>query len=69
MHLKKVNLHPEQYPTRQYYFLDKPETALSPKSQLELLNLLKDMGRSGHALILEDDHIIKLLPSQFPALS
>ena len=104
MHLKKVNLHPDKYPTRKHYpfnldlfsvtkslsfnspvtffvgengsgkslmsqshgqslmafftsrfkikgiyFLDEPETALSPKSQLELLNLLEEMGRSGQA--------------------
>ena len=31
------------------YFLDEPETALSPQSQLALLKLLKDMGAAGKA--------------------
>ena len=38
------------------YFLDEPETALSPKSQVELLNLLVDMGRSGHAQFIIASH-------------
>jgi predicted ATPase len=31
------------------YLLDEPETALSPKRQIELLNILKDTGKAGHA--------------------
>jgi predicted ATPase len=31
------------------FFLDEPETALSPKSQVELLNFLAHSGRDGHA--------------------
>ncbi len=31
------------------YLLDEPETALSPKRQIELLNILKETGRAGHA--------------------
>ena len=38
------------------YFLDEPETALSPKSQVQLLNLLEDMGRSGHAQFIIASH-------------
>jgi predicted ATPase len=38
------------------YFLDEPETALSPKSQLELLNLLEDMTRSDHAQFIIASH-------------
>jgi predicted ATPase len=38
------------------YFLDEPETALSPKSQVELLNLLKDMSRLGHAQFIIASH-------------
>jgi predicted ATPase len=38
------------------YFLDEPETALSPKSQVELLNLLQDMARSGHAQFIIASH-------------
>ncbi len=38
------------------YFLDEPETALSPKSQVELLNLLEEMARSGHAQFIIASH-------------
>lgn len=38
------------------YFLDEPETALSPKSQLELLNLLEEMSRNGHAQFIIATH-------------
>jgi predicted ATPase len=38
------------------YFLDEPEIALSPKSQVQLLNLLEDMGRSGHAQFIIASH-------------
>ena len=31
------------------YFLDEPETALSPRRQLELLEILHDTGQAGHA--------------------
>jgi predicted ATPase len=38
------------------YFLDEPETALSPKSQLELLKLLAETSRSGHAQFVIATH-------------
>jgi predicted ATPase len=38
------------------YILDEPETALSPKSQIELLNLLRDMGSSGKAQFIIASH-------------
>ncbi len=38
------------------YILDEPETALSPKSQLELLELLKEIGRSGQAQFIIATH-------------
>jgi predicted ATPase len=38
------------------YFLDEPETALSPKSQLELLKLLSEASRSGHAQFIIATH-------------
>jgi predicted ATPase len=38
------------------YILDEPETALSPKSQLELLGLLKEAGRSGQAQFIIATH-------------
>ena len=41
---------------RGLYILDEPETALSPKSQLELLGLLKKAGRSGQAQFIIATH-------------
>jgi predicted ATPase len=38
------------------YILDEPETALSPKSQLELLELLKEAGRTGQAQFIIATH-------------
>jgi len=38
------------------YFLDEPETALSPNSQLALLKLLKDMGETGKAQFIIATH-------------
>jgi predicted ATPase len=38
------------------YFLDEPETALSPRSQLELLEIISDMGRAGHAQFILATH-------------
>jgi predicted ATPase len=38
------------------YFLDEPETALSPKSQLELLKLLEDLSRTGLAQFVIATH-------------
>jgi predicted ATPase len=38
------------------YLLDEPETALSPKSQLELLKIVSDMSRQGHAQFIIATH-------------
>jgi predicted ATPase len=38
------------------YLLDEPETALSPKSQVELLRLLGRMSRAGHAQFVIATH-------------
>jgi predicted ATPase len=38
------------------FFLDEPETALSPKSQVELLNLLAQAGYDGHAQFFIASH-------------
>jgi predicted ATPase len=38
------------------YFLDEPETALSPRSQLDLLDILADMTADGHAQFLIATH-------------
>ena len=45
-----------RYCIKGLYFLDEPETALSPTSQLELLTILKDMGRAGHAQFIIASH-------------
>ncbi|MDY6851550.1 MAG: AAA family ATPase [Thermodesulfobacteriota bacterium] len=45
-----------RYKIKGLYFLDEPETALSPKSQLELVNLLTEMGRDGHAQFIIATH-------------
>ena len=44
------------YSRRGIYFLDEPETALSPKSQLNLLDILSENGRSGHAQFIIATH-------------
>ena len=50
-----------RYRIRGLYFLDEPETALSPKSQLELLAVLTEMSRAGHAQFIIASHSPMLL--------
>ncbi|MBN1636822.1 MAG: AAA family ATPase, partial [Deltaproteobacteria bacterium] len=45
-----------RYLIKGIYFLDEPETALSPRTQLELLNVLKHMGDAGHAQFIIATH-------------
>jgi predicted ATPase len=45
-----------RYRFKGLYLLDEPETALSPGSQLELLNVLKEMGNAGHAQFIIASH-------------
>jgi predicted ATPase len=45
-----------RYKIKGLYLLDEPETALSPKSQLELLRLLQEMSALGHAQFLIATH-------------
>jgi len=45
-----------RYKIKGLYFLDEPETALSPKSQLELVRILKEMGEAGHAQFIVATH-------------
>ena len=45
-----------RYRIKGLYLLDEPETALSPKSQLELLKLLQEMGALGHAQFIIATH-------------
>jgi len=45
-----------RYKIKGLYLLDEPETALSPKSQIELLKLLRDMSGLGHAQFIVATH-------------
>jgi len=45
-----------RYRIKGIYFLDEPETALSPKTQLELLKVLSEMAKSGHAQFIMSTH-------------
>ncbi|OGP58232.1 MAG: AAA family ATPase, partial [Deltaproteobacteria bacterium RBG_13_52_11b] len=45
-----------RYKIKGLYLLDEPETALSPKTQLELLKLLQEMSRLGHAQFIIATH-------------
>jgi predicted ATPase len=45
-----------RYAIKGLYFLDEPETALSPKSQVELLELMKTMGSDGRAQFIAATH-------------
>ena len=38
------------------YFLDEPETALSPRSQLDLLDILRENGKIGHSQFIIATH-------------
>jgi predicted ATPase len=46
----------KRYKIKGLYLLDEPETALSPKSQLELLELIQVMSEAGHAQFLIASH-------------
>jgi predicted ATPase len=45
-----------RYAIRGLYLLDEPETALSPRTQLALLDLLTQMGAAGHAQFIIATH-------------
>jgi predicted ATPase len=45
-----------RYAIKGLYLLDEPETALSPKTQLALLDLLQKMSAAGHAQFLVATH-------------
>ena len=45
-----------RYKLKGIYFLDEPETALSPKSQLELLKVIKENSEAGHAQFILVTH-------------
>ncbi len=45
-----------RYQLKGLYLLDEPETALSPKSQLELLKIFRQMSQAGHAQFIVATH-------------
>jgi predicted ATPase len=45
-----------RYRIKGLYLLDEPETALSPRSQVALVNLLRKMGQAGHAQFIVATH-------------
>lgn len=45
-----------RYTRKGIYFLDEPETALSPRTQLEFLDLLAGMSEAGHAQFIIATH-------------
>ena len=45
-----------RYQIKGLYLLDEPETALSPKSQLKLLDLITEMGSAGIAQFIVATH-------------
>ncbi|WP_022666640.1 AAA family ATPase [Desulfospira joergensenii] len=45
-----------RYKIKGIYFLDEPETALSPRSQLEMLEILRENGKAGHAQFIIATH-------------
>jgi predicted ATPase len=51
-----MSLFRARYRIKGLYILDEPETALSPKSQVELLGILKEMGEAGHAQFIIATH-------------
>jgi predicted ATPase len=51
-----MSLFRARYRIRGLYLMDEPETALSPKSQIELLILLQEMSAAGHAQFIIATH-------------
>ncbi|MFO7784067.1 MAG: AAA family ATPase [Thermodesulfobacteriota bacterium] len=45
-----------RYRIKGLYLMDEPETALSPRTQLDLLNLLEETGKAGHAQFIVATH-------------
>jgi predicted ATPase len=53
-----------RYRIKGIYFLDEPETALSPRTQIELLNYLDEISQMGHAQFIIASHSPILLSSR-----
>jgi predicted ATPase len=52
------------YQKKGLYFLDEPEAALSPKTQLDLLGLLNDISASGDSQFIISTHSPILMSCQ-----
>jgi predicted ATPase len=50
-----------RYKIKGLYLMDEPETALSPRSQLELLEIIKENSQAGHAQFIIVTHSPLLL--------
>lgn len=53
-----------RYAIRGLYLLDEPETALSPRSQIELLQIIREMTQDGHAQFIIATHSPLLLAAR-----
>jgi predicted ATPase len=53
-----------RYRIKGLYLLDEPETALSPKSQIRLLEIINQMSTAGHAQFIIATHSPLLLACQ-----
>jgi predicted ATPase len=51
-----ISFFESRYKIKGLYFLDEPETALSPLNQIKLLSLIKKMSQSGHAQFIITSH-------------
>ena len=57
-----------RYRLKGLYFLDEPETALSPRTQMELLEILRKYGKGGHAQFIIATHSPILLALERSAI-
>jgi predicted ATPase len=51
-----ISFFESRYKIKGIYFMDEPETALSPQSQLNLLKIIKKMAEAGHAQFIIASH-------------
>jgi predicted ATPase len=51
-----LSLFESRYRLKGIYFSDEPETALSPRSQIRLLKIIRDMAAAGHAQFIIASH-------------
>lgn len=65
---KRVNMAQELITEPLIYFLDEPTSGLDPRSDLEVMNLLKDMADRGHIVLLTTHKIDELNFSLFSHL-